>query len=261
MPRRSYAGAAPATALASPITASSTSITVTNGTGYPTGGAGPFFVVIDAGKANEEKVLVTSRSGNVLTCTLGNRGSDSTTAATHDSGAVVQHVFTATDADEANAHVNGDGTGLHIAADITFTPTGTLAATDVQTALAELDSEKSATGHSHSATKTFRLPHTWALDGQGSTIPTGVRPGFEVPAPAGQAAVLYGLRYQATGGSGTATVQVRHNGSTIETLSCTTTAQTELTGLTLADLDDLDINVTVSAATIIRVTALIDYTV
>jgi hypothetical protein len=45
-----------------------------------------------------------------------------------------------------------DATAAHAASAVAFTPTGAIAATDVQAALAEVDSEKSATGHAHSGT-------------------------------------------------------------------------------------------------------------
>jgi hypothetical protein len=61
---------------------------------------GPFYIVIDAGLATEEKILVTARtSGNITTMT---RGQDGTTAAAHAAGAVTYPIFTATDADQAN---------------------------------------------------------------------------------------------------------------------------------------------------------------
>lgn len=40
----------------------------------------------------------------------------------------------------------------HAATSVSFTPTGTIAATNVSAALAELDAEKSATGHTHAST-------------------------------------------------------------------------------------------------------------
>lgn len=59
----------------------------------------------------------------------------------------------------AGIALSSDSTTLTItvdatAAEIPFTPAGGLAATDVQAALEELDSEKSATGHTHSAATT-----------------------------------------------------------------------------------------------------------
>jgi len=112
--RRSYSGNAPATTLNGGISAAALSIVVTSGTGFPAGGgAGPFFIVIDRGLAAEEKVLCDSISGATITVNASGRGADGTPAATHASGAVVEHCFTKTDADEANAHVNDTTTDVH----------------------------------------------------------------------------------------------------------------------------------------------------
>lgn len=100
--RRQYSGIAPATTLSAGINNSTTTIPVTDGTGYPDGSVGLFFICIDRGLATEEKVKCSSRSSNTITASI--RGADSTTAFAHSSGAVVEHVFTKTDADEANAH-------------------------------------------------------------------------------------------------------------------------------------------------------------
>jgi hypothetical protein len=80
-------------------------------TNWPTGtGSKPFFVVIDRGKTTEEKILCSSRSSNVLTVyndgLTNGRAADDTSITAHQINAVIEHVFTAVDADEANAHVN-----------------------------------------------------------------------------------------------------------------------------------------------------------
>lgn len=103
---RDYSGAAKPTTLAGAISASATSFTVADGAGYPMGVAGPFVVTLDTGLASEEKILCASRTGNTLTVESGGRGWDGTTASDHDNGASVAHTFSATDAREANAHVN-----------------------------------------------------------------------------------------------------------------------------------------------------------
>jgi hypothetical protein len=58
----------------------------------------------------EEKILCASRTGNVLTVydtgLVNGRGADQTTVTPHLVGAELEHIFTATDADEANDHVN-----------------------------------------------------------------------------------------------------------------------------------------------------------
>lgn len=101
--RRAFAGAAVATTITGTINSSATSITIAAYTGWPSG-SNPFYVVIDAGTASEEKVLVT-RTGSTdttLNVVTSGRGVDGTTAASHSSGASIFVVFTATDADEAN---------------------------------------------------------------------------------------------------------------------------------------------------------------
>jgi hypothetical protein len=105
MPRREHVGGAPATALTSGILAAAASFTVDDGSGYPTGAVGPFFVVIDPGTSTEEKVLCSSRAGANFTVAGSGRGADNTLAVDHASGAVVQHVLAALEVDEHNAHV------------------------------------------------------------------------------------------------------------------------------------------------------------
>lgn len=111
--RRSYKGAAQASKLTADLGGSTSDVTIycEDLTNWPTGvGSRPFFIVIDRGKSNEEKILCSSRTGNVLTVYddgLNNgRGADDTSITAHTANAVIEHVFTATDADEANAHVN-----------------------------------------------------------------------------------------------------------------------------------------------------------
>lgn len=119
MARREYKGAAQAATLTAPLGGAVTDLIITCNdlTNYPTGtGSKPFFVVIDRGLASEEKILCESRSGNILTVfddgITNGRGSDDTTITSHANNATLEHVFTATDADEANAHVNASS-GVH----------------------------------------------------------------------------------------------------------------------------------------------------
>lgn len=100
--RRQVSGNAPATTLSSGINNSTTTIPLTDGTGYPDGSVGNFYIAIDRGLATEEKVLCDTRASNTITAV--SRGADGTSAFAHSSGASVEHVFTAVDADEANAH-------------------------------------------------------------------------------------------------------------------------------------------------------------
>ena len=110
--RRSYAGNAKPALLTVILNGTTAALTITcdDLTNYPTGANGPFFVVIDRGQVTEEKILCASRTGNVLTVydtgLVNGRGADQTTVAPHLVGAELEHIFTATDADEANSHVN-----------------------------------------------------------------------------------------------------------------------------------------------------------
>jgi len=111
--RRSYAGAAQAAQLTTALGGSTANLTIycTDCSNWPTGTGGfPFFVVIDRGKPTEEKILCSSRSGNVLTVyddgITNGRAADGTSITTHAANAVIEHCMTATDANEANLHVN-----------------------------------------------------------------------------------------------------------------------------------------------------------
>jgi len=100
--RRSYAGAAPACTLTNAITSADTSALLTGDVAnWNSTANGAFFMVIDPGLSTEEKVLVSARSGSSLSSIT--RGVDGTTAASHAAGATCYPVFTATDADQANA--------------------------------------------------------------------------------------------------------------------------------------------------------------
>lgn len=111
--RRSYEGAAQAAQLTASLGGSTANLTIyaDDLTNWPTGtGSRPFYVVVNRGKSTEEKILCASRSGNVLTVyddgVTNGRAADDTSITTHAANSVIEHVFTATDADEANLHVN-----------------------------------------------------------------------------------------------------------------------------------------------------------
>ena len=116
--RRSYAGAAKPAALTAVLNGSTAALVITcdDLSNYPTGAAGPFYVVVDRGQVTEEKILCESRVGNILnvydTGLANGRGADQTTVVPHQIGAELEHIFTATDADEANLHVNS-ASGVH----------------------------------------------------------------------------------------------------------------------------------------------------
>ena len=110
--RRQFAGAAYASVLTTELAASASALTIScnNLTNWPDGTVGPFYVVIDRGLATEEKILCVSRAANTLSVyndgVTNGRGADGTSISAHNTNSVIEHVFTATDADEANAHVN-----------------------------------------------------------------------------------------------------------------------------------------------------------
>lgn len=104
--RRAYTGGAQSTTTTSAIASSgTTSFTITAYTGWPYG-SDPFFVVVEPGTASEEKILVTRSGSTDTTVNIASdseRGQDGTSAVAHSSGSTVFPVFTALDADEANA--------------------------------------------------------------------------------------------------------------------------------------------------------------
>lgn len=152
MARRSFAGAAVETTTTGSVAGSgAVTVALTASTGWPDGSSGKFAIVVDPGTASEEKMLVTSRSGLNLTVGSGDRGYDGTSATAHSSGAAVYLTVTAVDLDEANAHINGTSAS-HAATAISNTPAGNIAATTVQAALNELDSEKASTSHTQAST-------------------------------------------------------------------------------------------------------------
>ena len=100
--RRAYEGAGASTTLNGAFAAGATTLSIAAATGWPYG-ANPFFIVVEPGTANEEKILVTrANSGDLTLSVSGSRGADGTTDVTHADGSTVYPVFTATDADEAN---------------------------------------------------------------------------------------------------------------------------------------------------------------
>lgn len=118
--RREYQGAAQSARLTVSLGGTTGDLTIycDDLSNWPTGISGrPFYVVIDRNTSAEEKILCSSRSGNVLTVyNVGGdngRGADDTSITAHSNNAVIEHVFTATDADEANAHVNDSTTDVH----------------------------------------------------------------------------------------------------------------------------------------------------
>ena len=97
--RRQYKGAAVATTITAGINPSDATCSLAATTGWPSTASVPFMVVIEPGTSAEEKCSATI-SGSTLTLT---RAQDDTTAASHGSGSAIYPVFSADEADEANA--------------------------------------------------------------------------------------------------------------------------------------------------------------
>jgi hypothetical protein len=178
MTLREYAGGAKRTALTADITAASTTFSVVDGTGYPTGVTGPFAIAMALTQAGEEKVLCSARSGNTFTVATGGRGYDGTAASAHAAGSSVDHVVTAVDLAEANAHVNTPhAASVDTSAFVTLTGTQTLTnktLTQAQTH-ASPDTDAAATSLHHTlgtaATQAAAGNHTHA--GSAAVHPVG----------------------------------------------------------------------------------------
>lgn len=102
--RREHVGGASAAALVTSMSISDLAFSITTNTGWPTGGVGSFFAVIDPGTSSEEKVLCSGQSSGLVTVASGGRGADGTTARTHNIAAVTYPIWAATEADELNLH-------------------------------------------------------------------------------------------------------------------------------------------------------------
>lgn len=110
--RKTYVGTASQTTLASGINSTDTTITLTDASTYGTPSVGaPMVIVIGAETVAEEQLLISSRSGNVLTVAASGRNwqaGGGTTGVSHAVGEVVRHVLDADSIDDANRHVNVD---------------------------------------------------------------------------------------------------------------------------------------------------------
>jgi len=140
---QNYSATAVATTLAGAINDTQETATVTDGTGWPTSN---FVMTLGRGTAGEELVYVATRTGTALAGL--DRGYGGTAPLAHDAGATAEHTSDAPSCQRWEDHLE-DSSGAHAASAIAFTPTGNIAATTVQTAIAELDTEKAASSHSH----------------------------------------------------------------------------------------------------------------
>lgn len=173
--------------LASSITTSSTTITLTTGQGaqFPSLASGEFFfaTIVDSSN-NLEIVKVTGRATDVLTVV---RAQDNTSARNFAGGdrfelrsvaaslqALLQDAKDYSDSSAGsliNAHIS-DPTGAHAASAVSFTPAGGIAATDVQAAITELDSE-TPSNDGTGATGTWNI----GISGNAATATTATQAG------------------------------------------------------------------------------------
>lgn len=177
MPKYYYSSVAAPAKLQGAINDTQTnSIILSASTGLP--GSFPFKLTIDP-TGTMEIISVKAMSGTTITdCT---RGVDGSSRAAHDTGVDVLHDSTAEDFGDPNDHIYGSqsvGTARHAAAAISVTPTGNIASTDLQAALAELDSEKQATSEKGQA------------NGYASLDGTGKVPSSQIPSPTNLLAVV-----------------------------------------------------------------------
>jgi hypothetical protein len=108
MVRREYTAGLPTTLL-NALPAGQLSFTITSDTNWPTSASYDFFVTIDGGTAQEERILCSARTGTAVTVATSGRGKDGTGDKAHAAGATVWPSWSAQDADEANAHINSTG--------------------------------------------------------------------------------------------------------------------------------------------------------
>ncbi|MFF3363579.1 hypothetical protein [Streptomyces misionensis] len=94
-----YSNVAQQTTLSGSISSAATSINVGATTGFPP--SFPYTLALDFGAATEELVSVTAAAGTTLTVIRGYGG---TSAQSHSLGAVVRHVYDATDATAFRSH-------------------------------------------------------------------------------------------------------------------------------------------------------------
>jgi hypothetical protein len=197
-------------------------------TGAPTGA--DYLVGTTQGALSAEIVVGATPGGE-----LGGTWASPTVDATHSgsSHAGVQAAAEATAAAALDAHVT-DATDAHDATAISTVPAGNLAATNVQTSLAELDSEKAATSHAHAGEDITsgtiadaRIASTIARDSEVSAAISAheaagdPHPGYVTPAEAVTAivAALNAADGDALGDDGAGVLSVNVDGSTIEVSS------------------------------------------
>ena len=128
--RIEHSGNATISTLSASITDSDVTISCVDLTNWSDGSIGDFYGSINKGTGTEEKIRFSGRTGNVLA--VAERGVDGTTAQSHAINSSIEHVWTAVEADEANAHqeaTTGTVHGLALA-DVALTSEVTVAIAD-----------------------------------------------------------------------------------------------------------------------------------
>jgi hypothetical protein len=158
-----YSSTAAVSALVSGISNSATNMTVTSVSGFP--GSFPYYLCLDRGNSNLEIVEVTDATGTILTIT---RGVSGTSGVSHSPGCVVEHVAPSDFYGDTEAHIEASS-GAHDASAIAFSPAGNIAATNVQGAIEEVESEAASALTAGLATKQAADATLTALAGLNST--------------------------------------------------------------------------------------------
>lgn len=131
--RYKFTNAPVVTTLAAPVSASDTSFTISVSTNWPASASENFWVTIGAGTATEERILCSGTSGTTVTVATSGRGQDGTSAQAHNQGDSVWVSWSATDADEANAHVSASASSASVNVHGLTSGSSVVGTTDTQT--------------------------------------------------------------------------------------------------------------------------------
>lgn len=93
MIRREFVGNAVTTQLSEAILSTTTIIPGNDISSFPWGSTNPFVISIGRGTDNEEKILISERTGSAFG--VAQRGYDGTTAVAHSAGETIDHVLDA----------------------------------------------------------------------------------------------------------------------------------------------------------------------
>lgn len=132
--RYKFTNAPVITTLASGMTSSDTTFSIVTATNWPAAsGSENFWVTIGAGTTTEERILCSGSSGTTVTVASSGRGQDGTAATAHNQGDSVWVSWSATDADEANAHVSASASSASVNVHGLSTGSSVVGTTDTQT--------------------------------------------------------------------------------------------------------------------------------